>query len=140
VSPAIPRARELWFEYHWKVHLHFHRIVKYFQVLLGLRFRGFLVRRQRSVDIHCLTVSLQADFMIVTRGAEKARRLISPIVKRVQCVCRSNYGLPWPAAYPLLLTLLIDPKKVSISGDYIKNLRIGMTMGGNALTGGSSIS
>ena len=93
-----------------KVHLHVdRRILKYLEILLRLLFSWLLIRRQWRVDINWLPVPLQGDFMIVARRAQKTGGLIRPVVKRMQCICRRNYGVPWPAPYPLFLTLVVDP-------------------------------
>jgi hypothetical protein len=53
-----------------KVHLHVDRsILKYLEILLRLPFSWLLERRQWPVDINCLPVPLQGDFMIVARRA-----------------------------------------------------------------------
>ena len=55
-----------------KVHLHVdRRILKYLEILLRLPFSWLLIRRQWRVDINCLPVPLQGNFMIVARGLRK---------------------------------------------------------------------
>ena len=64
----------------------------------------------------CCCIFMHTLCHMITRAAKKPSWLISSIVKSAQCVCRNNCLLPGPVAYPLLLTLPIDPQKVSISG------------------------
>jgi hypothetical protein len=60
----------------------------------------------------------------VTQKLPESATLFGDSVLQYAAAYRSNQSVPWTAAHPLFLPLLIDPQEVSESHNYIKDLLI----------------
>jgi hypothetical protein len=119
----------------WEIHVNSKRVFHNPKVLIRLGRTGFCRNRKRIVEIDRYAVSIQCHLVVVNRRADEAARFVRAVVERMQRIDGRHQSVPGTAAYPFLLTLLIDSQEVGMSRNYIEDLRVWMAMHRNTDSG-----